>query len=349
VPPLDLRRIAQAVTAAENGDADTQRLLQDAYRLRRRVPVVGITGPPGVGKSTLVDRLAVHWADRGEALAVLAIDPSSPYTGGAVLGDRIRMDRAASHSNVFVRSLASRGELGGVARAAHDVVMVLGALEFDRIVLETVGAGQADVSIATLADIVVLVGMPGMGDQVQAAKAGILEIADVYVVNKSDHADAPKAIAHVRANVDLIYPGLPGRNVSAAGATSWHANSAVHRRHGSGAETSGYWRPPVISTCAVQSSGVAELAAAADDFLAWSRETGRDRDRAHDRVRSQILGTTRDRLLELCLTAASERDTDLEDLIAAVAKGTLAPREASDRLIAQLVNIPATQATAQAK
>jgi len=337
VAPFDLRRIARAISAVENGGPDAEQVIRDAYRLARHVPVVGITGPPGVGKSTLLDGLAVHWAERGQTVAVLAIDPSSPHTGGAVLGDRIRMDRAASHPNVFVRSLASRGEMGGLASAAHDVVMVLGALGFDRIVLETVGAGQADVSVASLADVVILVAMPGMGDQVQAAKAGILEIADLYVVNKSDRADAPSTIAHVRANVDLIYPGLPGRNVPHRAKATEHANPGLRRRHGSAADAEGYWRPPVLSTCALQGSGVSEVAAAADDFLAWLRETGRYRDRLHDRVRSQILGATRDRLLELCVSAAKARDFNFDELIAAVADGTLGACEASERLIAQLV------------
>jgi LAO/AO transport system kinase len=336
VPPLDRRRIARVVSAIENGGPDAEAMLRDAHRDARHVPVIGITGPPGVGKSTLVDRLAVHWAERGETVAVLAIDPSSPHTGGALLGDRVRMDRAASHANVFVRSLASRGELGGLASAAHDVVTILGSLGFDRVVLETVGAGQADVSVATIADIVVHVGMPGMGDQVQVAKAGILEIADVYVVNKSDHPEAPQAIAHLGASVDLVYPGLPGRNAPAPNASIGEANPVVRRRHGSPSEAGSYWRPPVLSTCGIQASGLAELAAAVDDFLAWSRETERYRDRLLDRIRAEILGATRERLLALCVVAA--RENDLDGLTAAVAAGTMSPRDACERLVSQLLD-----------
>jgi LAO/AO transport system kinase len=298
--------------------------------------VVGITGPPGAGKSTLVDRLAVEWAERGEKVAVLAIDPSSPYTGGALLGDRVRMEGAACHPNVFVRSLASRGEVGGLTGTAHDMVTVLAALGFDRIVLETVGAGQADVAVAMLADVVVVVSVPGLGDEVQAAKAGILEIGDVFVVNKSDLPGAASVFAHLAANLDLVYIGMPGRNKAPGPAASGRADRSPRRRHGCCAGSSEYWRPPLLSICA-QFGSVAPVRAAADEFLAWSRDTGHYAERFRERLRSQILSAARDRLMRMCLAAVGERRIDLDGLTAAVANGAVSPHEAAERLIAQLV------------
>lgn len=334
-PVLDIRRTARTLSAVENRSALADQIVRDAYCAARRVPVVGITGPPGAGKSTLVDRLAVDWAERGEKVAVLAIDPSSPFTGGALLGDRVRMEGAACHPNVFVRSLASRGEVGGLTSTAHDMVTVLAALGFDRIVLETVGAGQADVAVAMLADVVVVVSVPGLGDEVQAAKAGILEIGDVFVVNKSDLQGAATVFAHLAANLDLVYTGAPGRN-TAPGPATVRADRSPQRRHGCSAEGSEYWRPPLLTICA-QFGSVAPVRAAADEFLAWSRDTGHYAERFRDRLRSQILSAARDRLMRMCLIAVGERRVDLDGLTAAVANGAVSPHEAAERLTAELV------------
>lgn len=339
VAAFDVRSTARIISAIENQAAGADQIVRDAYRAARHVPVVGITGPPGAGKSTLVDRLAVYWAERGEQVAVLAVDPSSELTGGALLGDRIRMDRAASHPAVFVRSLASRGELGGLSNTTTDIVTVLGSRGFDRILLETVGAGQIDLSIGRVADVVMVMAVPGLGDQMQAAKAGILEIGDLYVVNKSDLPGAASVAGHLEANLDLAYPGAAGRNLARAGATCVAGNHEQHRRHGRVAAGAGFWRPPVLSISAQEGSGVAELAAAADDFLAWSRQTGRFGARVVERVRSQILGVARERLLQLCLAAASDRDVDLDALVAEVTRGVASPQEVADRLIAQLFTV----------
>ena len=335
-PGFDSRRIARAITAVENHSEGADSIIRDAYRAARYVPVVGITGPSGAGKSTLVDRLAVRWAEDGEKIAVLAVDPSSAFTGGALLGDRIRMDRAASHPNVFMRSLASRGELGGLTNTTTDIVMMLGALGFDRVLLETVGAGQTDISIGRVADVVMVMAVPGSGDHIQAAKAGILEIADVYVVNKCDLPGAASVAAHLESNLDLVYSGAGGRNVSAVAAMSIQGNRELHRRHVDVAGASGYWRPPVMSLSAHEDIGIDRLAAAVDDFLAWSRETGRDCDRVKERLRFQILNATQSRLLKFCLAAAARRDIDLDRLVTAVASGAASPDEAAERLLEQV-------------
>jgi LAO/AO transport system kinase len=337
VAALDIRRTARTISAVENRSDGADQIIRDAYRAARHVPVIGITGPPGAGKSTLVDRLAVYWAERGETVAVLAVDPSSPFTGGAVLGDRFRMERAASHPRVFVRSLASRGQLGGLGNTTTDIVVVLGDLGFDRVLLETVGAGQTDVSVGMVADAVVVVTVPGLGDHIQAAKAGILEIGDLYVVNKSDLPGAGTVAGHLEANLDLVYPGTPGRNASRGPGTPPQGNQGQRRRHGDATDVFGFWRPPVLAVSARDGSGIAEMAEAADMFLAWSRETGRHDVRLAERLRSQILRATQERLMELCLSAAEGRAIALDPLIDRVASGTVSPCEAADQLIEQLM------------
>ena len=335
---IDIRRTARTISAVENRHNGADEIVRRAYRAARHVPVVGITGPPGAGKSTLVDWLAVQWAERGENVAVLAVDPSSPFTGGAVLGDRFRMERAAAHPRVYMRSLASRGQLGGLGTTTTDIVTVLGDLGFDRVLLETVGAGQTDVSVGMVADAVLVVTVPGLGDQIQASKAGILEIGDLYVINKSDLPGADAVAAHLEANLDLVYPGPPGRNAARAAETAPHGNEAQRRRHGDATDALGFWRPPVILTSARDGGGVADLVDSADDFLAWSRETGRYSDRVAERLRSQVLRTTEGRLMQLCLSAGIERDLDLATLVEAVALGSASPDEAAARLIGNLLH-----------
>lgn len=332
---FDIRHTARVVSAVENRSEGADAIVRDAYRRARHAPVVGITGPPGAGKSTLIDRLAVHWAEANETVAVLAVDPSSAFTGGALLGDRLRMDRAAAHPNVFLRSFASRGQLGGLSSTTTDIVMVLGSLGFDRVLLETVGAGQTDLSVGMAADVVVVMAVPGLGDRVQAAKAGILEIGDLYAVNKSDLPGAAAVAGHLEGNLDLVYPGAAGRNSPAAAGAAFGGNREQHRRHGHPAHAPGYWRPPVLSISAHEGTGIAELAAAADDFLAWSRETGRYGERMTERLRAQILGAVEARLVQRCLEAGRERDIELAALVAEVASGGASPDEAAERLIEQ--------------
>ncbi len=196
----DVRALARALTRAEAGDA-TGRALVGACRRRageRRARVVGVTGAPGAGKSTLVDRLVGAWRDRGARVAVLAVDPSSPFTGGALLGDRVRMTRWSADPGVFVRSMASRGRTGGLAPTALDALTLLEAFGFDVVLLETVGVGQAEVDVVAVADSVVVAIAPGQGDDVQAAKAGLMEIADVFALTKADRPDAPQLAREVR-------------------------------------------------------------------------------------------------------------------------------------------------------
>lgn len=333
---IDIRRVARTLSLVENRRPQAQSVLREAYALARRIPVLGVAGPPGAGKSTLLDRLAVHWADKGERVAVIAVDPSSPFTGGAVLGDRFRMDRASAHPRVFVRSLSSRGQVGGLSSAVQDVVTVLAALDFDRVIVETVGSGQADVEVATLADCVVVVSVPGLGDQLQAAKAGILEIGDIYAVNKRDLPGADTVAGHLEANLDLIYPGRAG--INAPGQTRGHgalnANAAVHRRHGRAAEEQPYWRPPVLKLSSADGAGVEALTDAVDAFLEWQRASGREEGRRAERIQGHILRRAAGRLLAQSVPENS--DASLSGLAESVKQGDMTPDQAAECLLSAL-------------
>jgi LAO/AO transport system kinase len=199
----DQRALARLISVVEHGGDGARFVMEQVYAYAGRAWTVGITGPPGAGKSTLAAALAAEWRRRNRRVAIVAVDPSSPFTGGALLGDRIRMQALGGDAGVFMRSMASRGHPGGLARATGDVVRVLDAAGFDIVIVETVGAGQAEVEIAREAHTTVVVEVPGLGDDVQAIKAGILEIADVFVVNKADRPDAEKMRAHLHHMLHL--------------------------------------------------------------------------------------------------------------------------------------------------
>lgn len=334
-PRIDIRRISRAISAVENRGPEAVGLLQKAYAQPRVTPVIGITGPPGAGKSTLLDKLALHWADMGFRVALVPVDPSSPYTGGALLGDRYRMDRASAHPNVFVRSLGSRGHVGGLSRAVQDVATLLGSLSFDLIVIETVGSGQSDIEIAQLADCVVVMSVPGLGDQIQAAKAGILEIGDIYIINKSDTPGSETVAAHLKANLDLIYPGDGGINKSAHDRSRFHgtlpANDSLHARHGHAGGDVPFWRPPVLRVSANTGEGVEELGRAIDSFLAWQRDTGHDVHRRKEQLRCHLIRLATAQLLE-----EVAENPSLTTLIKEVETGQRMPEDAARDLVAAL-------------
>jgi GTPase len=340
--PSELRRIARTISTVENQAEGYEDVLARAYRLPRWAEVIGITGPPGAGKSTLVDALTAHWAQAGERIAILAVDPSSPYSGGAVLGDRIRRNRSAGFANTYFRSLASRGHVGGLSDTATDLVAVLSLFEFRRVIIETVGAGQADIEIHTTADCTVVMTVPGLGDGVQASKAGLMEIGDIFAVNKADMPGADDAAGMIERALAVAYMGKPGVNPRTEMKTTAPATFAVtaglaalRRRHGHAGEDESTWVPPVAKIVATEDRGVAELAQAIDAFVAWSERTGRRRAHRRERAYAQVMRALSALLLAPYARAPGSDDlpTTLAPLIERIAEGDASPIEVARALL----------------
>ncbi len=299
-----LRRIARTISMVENQAKGYEDILAKAYRLRRWADVIGITGPPGAGKSTLLDALTAHWAAAGERVAILAIDPSSPYSGGAVLGDRIRRTRSSGFSNTYFRSLSSRGHVGGLSETATELVAVSSLFEFRRVIVETVGAGQADIEIQGTADCTVVVTVPGLGDGVQASKGGLMEIGDIFVFNKADMPGAEAAGRTVENALAAAYIGEPGINIADPHRATVSRSSnitpglaALRRRHGDLSTDESTWVPPVLQIVATENARVTDLAANIDKFVEWSEQTGWRVERGRERAYAQIVRALTARLL----------------------------------------------------
>ncbi len=309
----DRLAIARAITVVEAEGPSAAAIIKGVYHRSGRAYLVGVTGPPGVGKSTLVDRMLVALRSGGRTVAVLAVDPTSPFSGGAVLGDRVRMQTHAGDPGVFVRSMATRGQLGGVARATGDAAVILDAAGFDLIVIETVGVGQAEIEISRMADMSIVVTMPGSGDGVQALKAGVMEIADLFVVNKADHAGADRAVGEIEAMLGL---------------TEYGSND---------------WRPPVLQTRATEGVGV-------DDVLdTVNRFRDRDGNVAGRRRRARVSAGIRRLVSERFLEHAEHRALEpgvFDRLVDRVVGAELDPYTAADELLDQALRSARAASTA---
>ncbi|MBA2334178.1 MAG: methylmalonyl Co-A mutase-associated GTPase MeaB [Pyrinomonadaceae bacterium] len=260
------RSIARAISSVESGAAGAAELMKVVFPKTGRAMIVGITGSPGAGKSSLVDKLALLYKDRGEKVGIVCVDPSSPFSGGAILGDRIRMATIGLDKNVFIRSMATRGNMGGLSRATVDAVAILDAAGFDKVIVETVGVGQDEVEIVKTADVSVVVLVPGMGDDIQAIKAGIMEIGDVFVINKADREGALRTQKELESLLSL-----------------------AHRPD--------FWDPPIVKTVATESKGIEDLSKAIESYNDFQKQGDASLTRKHAIARWRLLGLLQERLL----------------------------------------------------
>ncbi len=288
----EMRSAARAMRLVDDRSVGYLDLLKELYPHTGRAWIVGITGTPGAGKSTLTDRLVEHERARGRKVGVVAVDPTSPYTGGAILGDRIRMQRHFLDPNVFIRSLATRGHLGGLSRSAGDVIRVLDAYGCDTIFVETVGVGQDELEVTRLAQTTVVVMAPGMGDDIQAIKAGILEVADVFAVNKADREGADATVRDLEQMIALTRE----TSVAAASASS-HSGAHVHRVVREKRAEGGPWEPPVVKTVAARNENIGALVAACDAHRAHLDTTDDGARKRVARAREELAVIFRDTLL----------------------------------------------------
>lgn len=321
------RAIARLITQVENSEAAAETAVMQLHAHTGQAHVVGITGPPGSGKSTLVNELAKELRRQEKRVGIIAVDPSSPFTGGAILGDRVRMHDLAGDRGVFIRSLASRGNLGGLSLATTAVIKILDAAGFDVVLVETVGAGQSEVDIAAAAHTTLVIEAPGMGDDIQSFKAGILEIADILVVNK---ADRPSAARTVKSLEMMLHMG--------DGHTMRYQSIGHHSRFVEG-ETAvtiqpEKWQVPVKQTVALEGQGVVELVEAIDTHRQFIRESNEWAVREEERSRREMEEILHARLWERVRVSVAELER--EQLITAVAKRELDPYTAVNNLLEQM-------------
>lgn len=299
----NVRALSRAITAIENHDADAEPLLRILFPRTGQAYLIGLTGAPGTGKSTLVDRLAAHYRKKQEAVGVIAVDPSSPYSGGAILGDRIRMQGHAGDAGMFIRSMATRGFLGGLSRTTSEVALLLDAAGKRQILIETVGVGQDEIDIVRLADCVVVVVVPGLGDDIQNMKAGLMEIADIFVVNKSDRDGADRVEQQLHAMLSLVMP-----------------------QHG--------WHPPVVRAVASENRGVDALAATIAKFREHFSARPERQKKHVEHWKKRLVELLESRLLERALGSPAGQ-AQLDELASAVAERRKDPFTAVNEILAR--------------
>jgi LAO/AO transport system kinase len=297
----DHRAIARAISLVENNGRAAQEMMKKIFPGTGKSLVIGITGPPGSGKSTLVDQMAVHLRKNGKKIGIIAVDPSSPFTGGAILGDRIRMMRHSTDPEVFIRSMAARGHLGGLAKATGEVITILEAAGKDFILVETVGVGQDEVEVVKLADIVLVIVIPGAGDEIQAFKAGIMEIADIFVLNKADSPDAGKTERQIKAMLDL---GFEGDTM-----------------------------PPIVKTVATEGEGVEPLINEIDKLVG-----SKSQEFINSRKKRLISWMLRDIISEKIYEAVSQNipESEFESLVERIFKREIDPYTVADEIVGRL-------------
>jgi len=333
--------LARAVSLVENHRPGFDRLLGALHARTGRARRIGLTGPPGAGKSTLTTGLASAFRAEGLRVGVLAVDPTSPFTGGALLGDRIRMESVALDPGVFIRSMATRGSLGGLAAATREVADVLDAFGLDRVLIETVGVGQSELDIARTADTSVVILVPESGDSIQTLKAGLMEIADVFVVNKSDRPGADRLRHELEVMLGLrsghALKHVPAHHGVDLGRPMTHAerlamNPARAAREAANAEAPESWTPPVLRAVAAQGEGVADLVAALDRHFGYLERTGGLRERRRLRLRERVVDVVEDRVRRRLWTDEAT-NAWLDARLPALEAGAAHPFEVADELL----------------
>ena len=325
----DRRAVARLITMIENDGDEARRALADLYPYTGQAHVVGVTGAPGTGKSTLVNELAKVYRRAGgqpahspQTVGIIAVDPTSPFSGGAILGDRIRMRELSGDPGIFIRSMATRGSLGGLARATADAIKVLDAAGYEVIFVETVGAGQAEVDIAKTAHTTIVVQAPGLGDDIQAIKAGILEIADIFTVNKADREGADNAVMALQMLLDLdhvsrptLHHGVVMENVGQVGNLSQEQG----------------WRPPILKTVALHSQGIEAVVEAIEAHFVYLEESQTLYQRERARIESELNDILQQKLMRRLLSRVKEGE--LDEIIERIGRRELDPYSAARKLI----------------
>jgi len=303
----DRRSIAKAITIVENDTAETRELVAKIFPHTGKAHIIGLTGASGSGKSTLIEKIVRKFRQNGKTVGVVAVDPTSPFTGGAFLGDRIRMQELCLDEDVFIRSMATRNYTGGIAKATKDAVKILDAAGKDVIIVETVGAGQSEVEIIKVAQTVVVVHAPGLGDEIQAIKAGIMEIADIFVVNKADRENANKAITDIQANLRM-------NNKERA------------------------WRPPILGTIAITGEGIQDLVETLEEHRCFlERNPNHKRTMLKKRTEAELVEAIKEKVSKLLLEKL-RNEGELENLLQKILERRVDPASAAEELVKKVLN-----------